>query len=113
VFTTTSWYYRLARATHDWTFGGALSSALDALSTERKARVAAALDALPQEIGLLDMRRVVPIMRRLPGRRLNFLTAEVVAVALALDAAVRVTTESRLLHDACRGVGVDVQAVST
>jgi hypothetical protein len=43
---------------------------------------------------------------------LNFLTAEAVAVALALDAAIRVTTESRLLHDACRAVGVDVGVVS-
>jgi hypothetical protein len=113
LFTTGSWYYRLARAAHDWTFGGALSSALDALSTERQERVVAALDALPHEIGLLDMRRLVPIMRRLPvGRRLNFLTAEAVAAAVALDAALRVTTESRLLHDACRSVGVDVRVVS-
>lgn len=113
LFTTGSWYYRLARAAHDWTFGGALSSALETLSAERQARVAVALDALPQEIGLLDMRSLVPIMRRLPGRRLNFLTAEAVAAALSLDAAVRVTTDSPLLNDACRAVGVDVRMVAT
>lgn len=112
LFTTGSWYYRLARAAHDWTFAGALSSAMDLLSPERRARVAGALDALPQQIGLLDMRRLVPIMRRLPGRRLNFLTAEAVAAALALDAAIRVTTDSRLLHDACQAVAVDVRVVS-
>lgn len=113
LFTTGSWYYRLARAAHDWTFGGALSSAIDALPADRRERVAVALDALPQEIGLLDMRRLVPIMRGLPGRRLNFLTAEAVAAALALGAGVRVTTDSPLLRDACRAVGVDVQVVST
>lgn len=59
------------------------------------------------------MRRLVPIMRRLPGRRLNFLTTEAVAAALALDAAVRVTTDSPLLNDVCRAVGVDVRVVST
>jgi hypothetical protein len=112
LFTTGSWYYRLARAAHDWTFAGALSSAVDLLSPEQQARVADALDALPQQIGLLDMRRIVPIMRHLPGRRLNFLTAEAVAAALALDAAIRVTTDSRLLHDACQAVAVDVQVVS-
>jgi hypothetical protein len=113
LYTTSSWYYRLARAAHDWSFGGALSSALVALPADRQARVATALDALPQEIGLLDMRRLVPIMRRLPGRRLNFLTAEAVAAALALNAAVRVTTDSPLLNEACRAVGVDVRVVST
>jgi hypothetical protein len=112
VFTTGSWYYRLARAAHDWTFAGALSSALDRLPPDRRERAALALDALPPAIGLLDMRRLVPIMRRLPGRRLNFLTAEAVAAALALKAAVRVTTESPLLHDACRAAGVDVRVVS-
>lgn len=112
LFTTGSWYYRLARAAHDWTFAGALSSAVDLLSPEQQARVADALDALPPQIGLLDMRRLVPIMRHLPGRRLNFLTAEAVAAALALDAAIRVTTDSRLLHDACQAVAVDVRVVS-
>jgi hypothetical protein len=111
VFTTGSWYYRLARAAHDWTFGGALSSALEGLPADRRTRVTAALDDLPRQIGLLDMRRLVPIMRRLPGRRLNFLTAEAVAAALALNAAIRVTTESPLLHDACRVAAVDVRIV--
>jgi hypothetical protein len=94
LYTTGSWYYRLARATHDWSFGGRLSSALDALPGAERTRVSVALDTLPPEIGLLDMRRLVPIMRRLGGRRLNFLTAEAVATALALSAAVRVTTDS-------------------
>lgn len=38
LFTTGSWYYRLARAAHDWTFAGALSSAVDLLSPEQQAR---------------------------------------------------------------------------
>jgi hypothetical protein len=113
LFTTGSWYYRLARATHDWTFSGALSAALDALPADRRARALNALDDLPQEIGVLDIRRLVPVMRRLDvGRRLNFLTAEAVAAALALDGSLRVTTESRLLTDACRALGVDLGVVT-
>jgi hypothetical protein len=113
LFTTGSWYYRLGRAAYDRSFNGALSSTIDALPLAQRVQVVTALDALPQEIGLLDMRDLVPVMRRLDVRRhLNFLTAEAVATALSLDAAIRVTTNSPLLNDACRVLGVDVQVVS-
>jgi hypothetical protein len=59
------------------------------------------------------MRRLVPIMRRLDaGRRLNFLTAEAVAAALALGAGIRVTTESRLLADACQTLSIGLGVVA-
>lgn len=113
LFTTGSWYYRLGRAAYDQSFSGALSSAIDALSLARRVQAVAALDALPREIGLLDMRDLVPVMRRLDvGRHLNFLTAETVATALSLDAAIRVTTDSPLLNDTCRALGIDVQVIS-
>ncbi len=113
LFTTGSWYYRLARAAHDRTLSGALSSAIGALPPDRRARVQAGLEALPMEVGLLGMRRLVPVMRQLDvGRRLNFLTAEAVAAAIILRGALRVTTESRLLSDASRALGIDHQLVS-
>lgn len=75
-------------------------------------QVQTALEALPQEVGLLGMRRLVPVMRRLDvGRRLNFLTAEAVAAAVILRGALRVTTESRLLVDASRALGIEHKLV--
>ena len=113
LFTTGSWYYRLARAAHDRTFSGALSSAVSALPRGRQAHVEAGLEALPPEVGLLGMRRLVPVMRRIDvGRRLNFLTAEAVAAAVILGGALRVTTESRLLSDASGVLRIDYQLVS-
>ncbi len=113
VLTTASWYYRLARASADRGFTGALSSAVEALAPGRRASVLAALDDLPEQIGLLGFRRLVPIMRHLDvGRRLNFLRSEAVAAALALGAGIRVTTDSPLLRQASAAVGVDHRIVT-
>lgn len=113
LFTTGSWYYRLARAAHDRTFSGALSSAVGALPLDHQAHVQAGLEALPPEVGLLGMRRLVPVIRRIDvGRRLNFLTVEAVAAAVSLGGALRVTTESRLLSDASRVLEIDHQLLS-
>lgn len=113
LFTTISWYYRLARATQDPTFNGRLSSALATLPTRRQTLVNSALDDLPPHIGLLDIRRVMPILRRLDaGRRLNFLTAEAVAVAVSINAGIRVTTESPLLAAAAEALDVELRILS-
>jgi hypothetical protein len=82
VFTTGSWYWRLARALAR-PGQGALSRALVASSEDEQRRVHNALDQLPAEIGLLSMRRLVPVMAALPGQ-LNLLTAEAVAAAVVL-----------------------------
>ena len=113
VYTTGSWYYRLGRAVYDQRLTGVLSSALAALAPERQALVLAGLDELPPQIGLLSLRQLVPLMRRLDtGRQLNLLTAEALAAARMLEAGIRVTNESRLLHDACHTLGVDLQVVA-
>lgn len=113
LFTTISWYYRLARATQDPAFNGKLSGALAALPTRRQTLVNAALDALPPHIGLLDIRRVMPVMRRLDaGRRLNFLTTEALAVAASIEAGIRVTTESPLLFAAADSLDIEVRLLS-
>lgn len=52
-------------------------------------------------------------MRRIDiGRHLNLLTAEAVAAALALDAGIRVTTESGLLTEACRVLRLDLRLLT-
>ena len=113
LFTTSSWYYRLARATHDEGFSGALSSAVEALPSDDQASVRANLDRLPPSIGLVDARRLVPVMARLHvPRRLNFLAAEAVAASVLLEGAIRVTTQAPLLASACRALAIDLQFVT-
>jgi len=112
IFTTGTWYFRLSRATHDQTVMGALSSTVAALPPEQQARVLAGLDELPPQIGLLSLRRLVPVMGRLEiGRTLNLLTSEAVAAARTLDAAIQVTTETPLLRHACHALAIDLTVV--
>lgn len=87
LFTTGSWYYRLARAAALGTGAGSLSGRLFDLPAANQDRVRRALDELPVEVGLLSLRFVVPVMRAIRVRRpLNFLAAEALAAALMLDA---------------------------
>lgn len=112
LFTTASWYYRLSRAVHDRSFAGVLSSSLARLGASRRSLALAGVDALPEEIGLADLRVLVPVMTRLDvGRRLNFLTAEAVATAVTLEGAIWVTTSSALMKDACRALSIDLHVV--
>src|SRR5687768_11984397 len=113
LFTTSSWYYRLARASHDRNFSGALSSAIAGLSPNERASVRSNLDKLPAFIGVVDTRRVVPVMARLDvPRRLNFLAAEAVASALLLDGAIRIATESPILTTACSTLAIDLKTLT-
>jgi hypothetical protein len=80
MFTTGTWYWRLARIVAG-PGRGSLSRTLDALSEAERIRVRLSLEVLPLSIGLLSLRRLVPVMAALPGQ-LNLLTAEAVAAAL-------------------------------
>ncbi len=110
VFTTGSWYWRLARALAG-PGGGSLSRAVDALSEAERIRVRVSLETLPPSIGVLTLRRLVPVMAALPGQ-LNLLTAEAVAAAVVLDAPIAVTTDSDLLNGTAAQVGVAVEKVT-
>jgi hypothetical protein len=109
VFTTGSWFWRLARALAR-PGQGALSRALAASSEDEQRRVNNALEQLPAQIGLLSMRRLVPVMAALPGQ-LNLLTAEAVAAAVVLGARIAVSTPSPLLAAAADSVGVGLDVV--
>jgi hypothetical protein len=114
LFTTGSWYWRLSRALHDTASAGALSRAMDDLTAAQQARVVASVERLPNEVGLLNLRDLVPVMSALgAGRHLNLLTAEAVAAAVVLDASLVVTTESALLTDVCTRLGVDLRRATT
>ena len=109
VFTTGSWFWRLARVVAR-PGQGALSRALAASSEDEQRRVQNALDQLPPEIGLLSLRRLVPVMAALPGQ-LNLITAEAVAAAVVLGARIVVSTASPLLAATANSVGVSVDVV--
>ena len=87
------------------------SRAVDALSDAERIRVRVSLETLPPSIGLLTLRRLVPVMAALPGQ-LNLLTAEAVAAAIVLDAPIAVTTDSDLLNRTATQVGVTVEKVT-
>ena len=99
VFTTGSWYYRLGRAVTAGTGTGALSGRFQALDISVRQRVWASLEDLPDQIGLLSLRVVVPVMQALAATRtLNFLNAEALGAALLLDASIAVTVDAPLLR---------------
>lgn len=110
VFTTGSWYWRLARAIRDPRSTGALTRAFAALEAPEQDAVRSALGELPGNIGLIGARDLVPVMTSLhTPRRLNLLAAEALATAILLDATIAVTTESDLLSEACSALGVPIR----
>ncbi len=111
LYTTGSWYYRLARAVGAGAGPGKLSRRLDSLNAEERQRVGRALDELPAEVGLLSLRFVVPVMQILRVRRqLNMLNAEALAAAVLVDASLLVSVDSPLLRSGANdlAVGYDV-----
>ena len=112
VFTTGAWYYRLGRAAFGGSGAGTLSGRLAYLEATTRQQVGAALQELPDNIGLLHPRVVVPVMFTLRVRRqLNVLTAEALAVAVLLQARIAVTTEAPLLHAGATDLGLDYQVL--
>jgi len=67
--------------------------------------------SLPNSIGILNLRRLVPVMAALPGQ-VNILTAEALATAIVLDASVAVVATSAMLNRAAAAAGVPVHVVS-
>lgn len=112
VFTTGCWYYRLGRAVSAGAGTGSLSRRFEALDPPTRTRALSALDELPEEIGLLSLRVLVPVMQALRVRRpLNMLNAEALAVALLLDASITVSTDSPLLRSGAADLEVDYQHI--
>jgi hypothetical protein len=90
-----------------------LSRRLAELSSERQDRVIRLVDDLPSEIGLLDLRVLVPVIRRLdPGAQLNLLAAEALAAAHVIGATVLVATDAPMLSRACLASGLGYQLVA-
>lgn len=109
LYTTGYWYWRLARAIGHPS-DGALSRALSGRSEDEQRRVFEAMHKLPDRIGIVHLRRLVPIMAALPGS-VNVLTAEAVATAVLIDGSIAVTTESEMLNRVAGAASVPVELV--
>lgn len=87
VFTTGYWYVRLGLALGRQT-GGRLSGPFLALPHALRRRALAAVLELPEEIGLLSLRRLGPVISELAPRHgpMNALAREALAAAVTLRA---------------------------
>lgn len=112
VYTTASWYYRVANASEHGSGRGSLSGRITAMAEPARRAVLGRIAHLPEEIGLIGPRTLVPIMAGLQTpRRLNYLSAEALALAVLTEATVAVRTDSPPLRAACQAVHVDYRVV--
>jgi hypothetical protein len=113
LYTSGAWYLRLSRAVHDTRSVGALTRELAAFDEDVRHRVLESLDELPDRIGLVSWRRLVPVMSVLDvGRGLNLLAAEALALGLVLGADIAVTTDTPLVRDGSAMLGLAYRVVA-
>lgn len=114
VYTSGLWYYRLCHAVRSDTVIGALSGPLQAAPPTVRAAVATSLVALPDDIGLLGLRDLAPVMAELvEHHRLNAMSLEALAAAtfLPADLAIASTGVNPALIDAATAGGLRVDVV--
>lgn len=114
IFTTGYWYVRLCQAALGVADRpGALSAPCAALPPDRRERALAALLELPDEIGLISLRVLAPVIAQLRVRhRLNILSIEAVAAAVHLGATVALSVRSPRLEAALAAEGRAVEIAS-
>lgn len=111
AYTTAAWYYRLASAAHRGSVDGALSRKLARLPESFRAE---RIDRLPDRVGLIGPRVLVPVMAALVTRRRpNVLMAEALAVALITDSTIVVSTHSELLRDGAADLGIEYRVLGS
>lgn len=112
IYTTSSWYYRVASAADHGTGDGALSGRVTSLPEEEQRIVRARLASLPEGYGLIGPRTLVPVMAGLrTPRHINFLAAEALALAILTESTIAVRTNSPPLRDACEALHVDYRVI--
>jgi len=113
LYTTSCAYYRLGRAVTAGSGKGSLSGRLEALGLSLREQVLGALSELPDSIGLINPRVLVPVMFELRVRRpLNMLNAEGLAVAVVIGGGVVVSTDSPLLRSGAEDLGIPYQVLA-
>lgn len=112
VYTTGSWYYRVASAAEHGSGRGSLSGRIEALPEPDRQNVQAQIAALPDSIGLIGPRTLVPVMAGLrTPRQLNYLSSEALALALLTESMIVVRTDSPPLREACDALHVYYRVV--
>lgn len=111
IYTTSAWYYRVANAAHRGSGTGTLSRRVAQFSESvRRERI----DNLPDWIGLLGPRLVVPVMATIATRRHpNVLTAEALAVAVITESSLVVSTDSPLLRGGAADLGIEYRVLGS
>jgi hypothetical protein len=104
LHTTGYFYVRLCQAVlASSTAAGVLSSPFNSLPHELRERATSALLELPEEIGLVSLRELGPVIGQLRARHdLNILGMEVLAAAVYLEADVYLSASSPRLEEALR-----------
>ena len=102
VFTTGYWYVRLCQAVLAANrHSGTLSAPFAALPGPIRDRAIRALLELPDQIGLVSLRELAPVIGQLRNRHdLNILGMEVLAAAVHLEADVFLSAASPRLQEA-------------
>lgn len=113
IFTTGYWYVRLCQAALGVVDGpGPLSGPFAALPRDRREQALAAVLELPNEIGLISLRELGPVIAQLRARhQLNILSIEAVASAVHLGATVALSARSPRLEAALAAEGRPVAIV--
>jgi hypothetical protein len=104
LYTTGYFYVRLCQAVlASSTAAGVLSSPFNSLPHELRERATSALLELPEEIGLVSLRELGPVIGQLRVRHdLNILGMEALAAAVYLEADVYLSASSPRLEEALR-----------
>ncbi len=102
VFTTGYWYVRLCQAAlSSENVMGVLSGPFASLPSAARDRAVRTLLELPEEIGLVSLRELAPVIGQLRNRHdLNVLGMEVLAAAVHLEASVYLSAPSPRLQEA-------------
>ncbi len=109
VYTTGLWYVRLCQAvlTPGRAVGGQLSAPIARLPPTHRAAAMRALFSMPDDVGLLSLRELGPVIAELRARhQLNLLGIEALAAAATLDATVILSAPSPRLEDALTAEGL-------
>ncbi len=107
VYTTGSWYYRVALAAKRGTGTGTISSRIAGLDAASQERIFGLVSRLPEWVGLLDQRLLIPVMANL-GTRItpNLLAVDALGVALVTDSTIVVSTDSPLIRRCALELGI-------
>ena len=114
IYTTGYFYVRLCQTVlGSRAAAGVLSAPFASLAGELQARAMRSLLELPEEIGLVSLRELAPVIGQLRVRHdLNILGMEVLAVAVSLEADVYFSAPSPRLEESLRREGRSVHILT-